>query len=194
LVRLGGYDATLNACGDLDILCRLTQHGGAGVLVPLLLQGYYCNPDGLSQATSQSTTEQNVIFSRARADTPIEILYEVDPRRVGSIAEAWTDLGNLAYEVRVPWGIGPLGDSDFALECYERALAIDSAFRPALHNRYVVLFRAGRFDEAETSLTSINSIEAATVRGMGLGLVDCAAKPRRVGAIYCDGKTLPDRG
>ena len=62
VLSLGGYDPTLSACGDLDILCRLTAYGGSSVLVPIVLQGFYFNPNGLSQASEQSSIEQGIIF------------------------------------------------------------------------------------------------------------------------------------
>ena len=184
VLSLGGYDATLSAAGDLDMLCRLTARVGKSVLVPKVLEGLYFNPDGLSHASGQSRIEQGMIFSRARANTPIEQLYQVDANRAESRASAWTALGNLAIEIRVPWLGGPHRDFEFALQCYEQALAIVPSYEPALHNRYAILFETGRRDEAEASLSSLAPDHAATVRGADLHLVDPAATPRVRGPIF----------
>jgi len=183
-LSLGGYDATLSAAGDLDILCRLTAHRGKSVLVPKILQGFYFNPGGLSQASDHSSIEQGMIFSRARANTPLEHLYRLDAYRPESRASAWTDLGNMAFQIRVPWQDGPLRDATFALHCYERALGLVPSYEPALHNRYAVLFETGRRDDAEASLASLAPGRAATVRGMDLRLVEPRATPCLLGPIF----------
>jgi Glycosyl transferase family 2 len=182
-LSLGGYDSDLYACGDLDILCRLTAHKGKSVLVPQVLQGFYSNPNGISHASSQSEIEQRAIFSRARLNTPIEVLYRIDPDRPDSRAAAWTALGNLAFQVRVPWHTGPLRDAGFALHCYEQALALMPSYEPALHNRYVVVFETHRRVDAEATLDSMTPDQAATVRGTDLRLVDPNATPCVVGPV-----------
>jgi hypothetical protein len=189
LVKLGGYDRNLSACGDLDMLRRLTYSGGTAVLVPEMLQGFYFNPNGISQTSEQSTAEQLALFRQARTTTPIERLYVIEPDNAESEASAWTDLGNLAYQIRVPWHNGPFRDVTFALDCYERALALAPSYQPALHNRFAVLFESGRCREAEATLDSLTSEHAAAVRGGDLRLVDPGAVPSLRGAIFRTSKS-----
>jgi hypothetical protein len=133
LRRLGGYNGDLYACGDLEALQRLTLAGGNAVFVPEVTQGYFSNPAGLSRSSSRSTEEQHVLFERARAHTPLELLYVLDSTPT-SHAQGWTALGNLAMEIQVPWHAGQLGDEAFARECYRRALVHAPSFPPAIEN------------------------------------------------------------
>lgn len=184
LLRLGGFDATYDACGDLDALWRLTLAGGSAVLVPHVLEGFFQNPDGISRATDIAMSEQSAIYVRARHETPLVSLYDIDPNDPAAVASAWTELGNTAMHIKVPWHDGPLNDIVFALECYERALTSLPTHRPALHNRFVVLFDAGRWGEAEDSVDHLSETEAAFVRGSHLGLLSSGVAPAKRGAVY----------
>jgi hypothetical protein len=188
LLALGGFDPTFAACGDLDMLVRLTAQCGTSVLVPALLQGHYSNPGGISRASRDSDAEQRTVFTRARA-LPIDVLYDLPAAQAETAAAAWTDLGNLAYQIRVPWHVQPLRDSAFALDCYERALAHLGDYLPAAHNRYAVLLAVGRQDEAEHGVASLTPERAAVARGADFALIDPVAVPRCRGPVF-----EPDRG
>jgi len=52
---------------------------------------------------------------------------------------AWNNKGN---------ALSRLGKNDWALQCYEQALALDPSYRTAWVNKGYVLAKLGRFDEA----------------------------------------------
>ena len=170
LVDLGGFEASFAACGDLDVLCRLNpgrRQCGAGAAV---LEGFFQNQDGISRATDVSLREQGEIFAKARAETPLDMMYAIDPDDPESVAAAWTTLGNMAFDVRVPWHPDASRDVPFAVECYERALAVVPDHLAANHNRYVALAATGRADEAERDLATLTAARSALVRGQGFAL------------------------
>jgi len=183
LVRLGGFDSSFTACGDLEVLCRLTLAGGVAVLVPQVLEGFFQNPDGISRATDVSLQEQSEVFARARRETPLDRLYSIDPGDAASVAGAWTVLGNMAMQVKVPWHEGPLHDAEFAMSCYERALDAMPKYRSAMHNRYVVQFGDVRWGDAEASLDQLTPREAAAVRGADLDLWGPSIEPAVRGPV-----------
>jgi tetratricopeptide (TPR) repeat protein len=184
LLKLGGFNETYVACGDLDALYRLAVAGGNAVLVPHVLEGFFQNPDGLSRATDDAVREQAEIFDHARRFTPVEALFAIDPNDSAELASAWTALGNLAMQIRVPWHDEALRDASFALQCYERALDSHPTYRAALHNRMVVLHDEGRWGDADESLGHLDAGEAAHVRGSGLALLAPDVEPARRGAVY----------
>ena len=186
LVNLGGFDESFTAAGDLDALCRLTLAKGNAVLVPQLLEGFFQNPHGISRATDTSTREEVDIKNRARAQTPLNCLYAIDRANAGSVAAGWTALGNKAVETRVPWHTRSLNDVHVALGFYERALAAAPGCPEALHNRYVLLFTTGRFEEAERSLDHLAGAGAARIRGAGAELLHPSIEPAVRGPVFED--------
>ena len=184
LSRLGGFDPSFSACGDLDALCRLTQVGGNAILVPHVLEGFFQNPEGISQASSTSQREQAEIFARARRETPLTALFALDTGDASAVAAGWTALGNMAMQIRVPWHDDRLNDRGFALECYRRALSAAPNFSPALHNMYSIFFEAGEFGPAERCLAGLPPAIAARVRGAELALVEPDVEPARRGPVY----------
>lgn len=186
LAGLGGFDATFTACGDLEVLRRLTLAGGQAVLVPQVLEGFFQNPEGITQGSDAAQREERGIFARARAETPLQRLYEIDADDAESVAGGWTTLGNLAMQVRVPWHDKALNDVEFALHCYAQALAALPGYPMALHNVYAVLVLAARFDEADRSLASVAPDAAAQIRGAHLGLLHPNVEPACRGAVFSD--------
>ncbi len=188
LVDLGGFDGSFTACGDLDVLIRLAAAGGNAVLVPQVLEGFFQNPEGISRSNDVALREQFALFADARATIKLSRLFAIDPADVTSLAAGWVALGNLAVHLRVPWHDSRLGDVGFALECYERALAVRPDDRAALHNKYTVLFEAGRFDDAEQSISGIPGEVAARVRGAEISLSQPDIAPAVKGYVF-DGCT-----
>ena len=184
LVSLGGFDASLTACGDLEVLCRLTLAKGKSLLVPQLLEGFFQNPQGISRSTDVSAREQAEVFTRARTETPLNCLYDVDVDDAGSMAAGWTALGNMAVQTRVPWQRGPLNDVESALGFYGHALAASPDYPEALHNRYALLLVAGRVDEAEHSLDHLTPAGAARIRGVGTALAHPSIEPAVRGPVF----------
>lgn len=184
LVELGGFDPSLLACGDLDVLIRLAERGGTAVLVPEVLAGYFHNPEGISLSTDNSILEQVELFTAARANMPLDRLYAIDPGDSLAVGDAWVTLGNFAFDVGVPWHDGPLRDTDFALECYDRALAMSPDHADALHNRYILLVIVGRHAEAVLILDRLPAAEAAVLRGVDLALRRPAIQPAVRGPVF----------
>lgn len=184
LCDLGGFDPSFVACGDLEVLWRLTLARGRAVHVPEVLEGFYKNPDGLSHSTHVALREQFEIFARARRETPIDLLYDIDAGAPEEVADAWVALGNLAVTVRVPWHPAALGDVGFAVECYDRALEADPLCARAMHNRYVVLFQDRQFEAAERSLSGVSAAGASLIRGTSLGLSQPPVEPAVHGPVY----------
>jgi tetratricopeptide (TPR) repeat protein len=193
LLRIGGFDEAFVACGDLEVLQRLTQRGGTAVLVPEVLEGFYQNPSGISHSTDVALREQLGLFAAARASVPLERLYDVDPADPAAAADGWVALGNLALEVKVPWHDGPLRDVGFALQCYERALRLVPGHDDALHNRYCTLVVAGRHAEAEDTVDPLPTDEAACVRSADLGLRRPSVEPATRGPVFV-GRSVSDTG
>ncbi len=186
LEMIGGHDATLSYCGDLMALRHLARAGMRAVYIPEVLLGFFSNPEGLSrQSDAQgSIAEAREITRQSREEFQIEELYAVDPADPLSVADAWTALGVLAIRVRVPWAFAPIPDVGFALECFDRALAVDSDHHDALHNRYATLISSGQPIEAEASLAHLPVDRAVAVRGGDLELRHAAVAPARSGEIF----------
>lgn len=184
LEEIGGFDASLRYCGDLLALRRLADAGMRPVYVPETLWGFHRNPDGLSLSTNGSIEEQRAIHRAAKDETPIERFYAVDPSDPRSVADAWTTLGVLAMRVRVPWIDDAYADTEFALECFERALSFDPNHLDALHDRYAVLYQLGRTRDAEASLDGLPLAFAVTARGYDLELRHATVEPARGGALF----------
>lgn len=187
LEAIGGYDASLQFCGDLLALRRLADAGMRPVYVPETLWGFYRNPDGLSLSTTSSLDEQRVIHEAARSETSIDQFYEVDPADHRAVADAWTALGVLAMTVRIPWLHSEVPDVGFALTCFERALAADPEHLDALHDRYVVLYRQGHAPAAEASLAGLPRAVAVEARGDDLLLRHAPVTPARTGEVFVPG-------
>lgn len=184
LESIGGYDPSLRYCGDLLALRRLADAGLRAVYVPELLWGFHRNPSGLSLSSEGPIEEQREIHRRARAELRMELLYAVDPDDRRALADAWTALGVLAMRIRVPWLHSPAPDVDFALECFHRALDLVPDHVDALHDRYAVLWAAGRPIDAERSLSHLRPDLAATARGADLELRHADVAPARSGEIF----------
>lgn len=184
LSGLGGFNESFEACGDLDALCRLARSGGNAVLVPQVLEGFFQNPQGISRASDTAFKEQAEIFDRARRETPLSALFELDDGDASAVAAGWTALGNMAMQVRIPWHEDRLNDRSFALDCYRRALSAVSNYPPALHNMYSLFFEVGDFEAAESCLAALPPPIAARVRGVDLALVQPSVEPARLGPVY----------
>ncbi|MDO8392077.1 MAG: glycosyltransferase [Actinomycetota bacterium] len=184
LERLHGYDEQLEACADLEVLIRLTAAGGTAVLVPAVLEAFFLNPHGISRATDTSEREQAILYPRARDTTPLHRMYAIDPDDPASVADGWTALGNLAYDVQVPWQDGPLRNTEFALECYARALRARPNHAPALHNRYVILLLTVGTGAAEATVAGFGGADAARIRGTDRALIHPAVQPAVSGPVF----------
>lgn len=184
LQRLNGYDEQFVACADLEVLIRLTAAGGTAVLVPAVLEGFFLNREGISHSTDTSEREQAVLYPLARDTTPLQRMYAIDPDDPMSVADGWTALGNLAYEVQVPWHDGPLRNVPFALECYARALQAWPDHEVALHNRYVLLLLSEGTGAAEATMASLHPAVAARIRGADRALVRPTVQPAVTGPVY----------
>jgi hypothetical protein len=184
LRSLGGFDPSFVACGDLEVLCRLADTGGSAVLVPEVLEGFFRNPDGISQRNDVPIAEQRAIFADARRNVDIHRLYATSPDDVRSVADAWTALGNVAMTASVPWLPEPLLDHTWALECYTRALEVVPLHIGALHNRHVVLRSIGRAEEAEQHLRALPAPVRVEARSSHFGLMAPAISPAVRGPIF----------
>lgn len=184
LEAIGGFDPSLPYCADLMALRRLADAGMRPVYVPEVLWGFYRNVDGLSLGSDAAVLEQREIHRAALVETPIEWLYDVDPSDDRAMADAWTTLGVLAMRVRIPWLHSPAGHDEVALECFERALALEPHHLDALHDRYVMLYQSGRPVEAEASLAGLPAELAVAARGVDLELRHAAIAPSRRGEVF----------
>jgi Glycosyl transferase family 2 len=183
LQALGGFDASFHACGDLDILCRFAASGGVAVFVPEMLEGYFSNPNGVSQASGRSLVEQQSIFRRARDEAEIGKLFQIDESDPASVAGAWTCLGNLALTIRVPWHAGALLDYAFSLDCYSRALDEFEGYGPAVCNRLMVIDAMGRGSGAASPDATLDV--GVTNHAPGLeNLVRPGVQPLVVGPVF----------
>jgi hypothetical protein len=184
LRALGGFDPSFVACGDLEVLHRLAAGGGNAVLVPEVLEGFFQNPGGISNRDEVSFHEQRALAAESRRTIRIERLYAIAAGDADAEADAWTALGNAAMTAFVPWQTGPMLDHEWALDCYERALAVRSEHVPALHNRHVLLRSLGRTDEAERLLCTLSATLQVEARSWHLGLVVTPVEPAVRGPIF----------
>lgn len=120
--KIGLFDPSFKAAGDLEFQMRFTQAGCRAVHVPLALSLFYQNPDGLSLADSTSLREQRAAFGRHRETCPISRMFRLEPGDPSSEAAAWISLGHRALHCPIPWD-RPASFPDFAVECFRRALA-----------------------------------------------------------------------
>jgi glycosyltransferase involved in cell wall biosynthesis/Tfp pilus assembly protein PilF len=154
--KLGVFDTQYMAPGDYDFLLRLAQAGLRAVRVPEFLSLFYQNPKGLSlQSANRSRHEWALIQAKYREEMPIERLFKVVPSNPESVALGWTALGNLAMNIKVPWFDNFSQDVDFAVTCYERALARSPRQPAALNNLAIARALKGQMDLAEPLLRSL---------------------------------------
>lgn len=146
LRALGGFDASLRYAGDYEITVRLAQNGGNALHVADVLSLFYQNPHGLTQASTAAQDEHARIEARARTSTPIERLFKCRPSSSMETARAWTYLGLLALEVRVPWEKGVMRQDAYAFDCMRRAFEIEPECAEATLNYIVAATNTGRGD------------------------------------------------
>jgi len=125
LRQLGGFDATMRGAADYGATLRLMEARKSAVIVPEVLAWFYQNRAGISQASDTSTKEMDVLMNRARNTLDISNIFCVEPDQPAAAAHAWTALGIFASKFIVPWEDQLFEHLDFALACYQKALAID---------------------------------------------------------------------
>jgi FkbM family methyltransferase len=151
--RIGLFDTQYIAPGDYEFLLRFAKTGLRAVRVPEFLSLFYQNAQGLSfQSAARSKYEGNLIYAKYRAEMPIERLYAVNQ---DTATLGWVALGNMAMSFKVPWIDNFSQDSDFAVTCYERALACSPGQPAALNNLAVALVLKGQPERAKSLISAL---------------------------------------
>lgn len=154
--KIGVFDTQYTAPGDYEFLLRMAQAGLRAVRVPEFLSLFYQNPKGLSYNSAvRSRYEWDLIHAKYRDQMPIERLFAVNPNHPESAALGWIALGNFAMNYRAPWFDNFSQEIDFAIICYERALARAPRQAAALHNLAVARILKGQFDRTEPLLRAM---------------------------------------
>jgi hypothetical protein len=129
---LGGFDPTLRAVGDYEILCRMVTKGMEALHIPRVLSAFYQNPKGISQASSAANDEFLDVRGRFRREVdlskvfPIHISDKVDRRG------AHLTLAMHALRGHIPWNDEPVPDVDYAVENLIAAAVLSSSVRSGL--------------------------------------------------------------
>ena len=154
--KIGLFDTQYVAPGDYEFLLRAAQAGLRAVRVPEFLSLFYQNSQGLSfQSMARSRYEGEMIYAKYREEMPIERLFAVNPAHPESVALGWVALGNYAMNFKVPWLDNFSQEIDFAMTCYERALAKSPRQPAARNNLAVARVLKGQPERAESLLQSM---------------------------------------
>jgi len=123
---VGPWDPALRHANDQDLFLRIARRFGA-VHVRETLGLFLQRPDSVAGSGSHDATlrEALQVFRDHRTSWA---LHEIVPGVAHddspfAIAAAWFEVGNLA-------ALGPYTDAEFALQCWQRALAVDAAAEP----------------------------------------------------------------
>ena len=146
LTELGLFDTRWKAVGDYEILMRAAKQGVKVLHVPELLSLFYQNTEGITQQSDLSANEEQEVRNEFRSNIDIATLYGLDPSNPQLIALAWSDLAELAFEIRVPWHEADQGDNAFTIQCLQQSLQLMPDNESAAGN---LLWLLGQYDHLE---------------------------------------------
>jgi FkbM family methyltransferase len=162
LRSMGGFDASLKAVGDYEMLLRFAQEKRKAVLVPEVLSLFYQNQRGLTQGAATSQNEEVAVRNRYRKSLDISKVFFADTTEAEGVA--WNTLGLLAAGCPVPWLEQPAYDETFALHCFEKAATLTPSHPGVLHNLAVQLTRVGKGKQAAAVIAKLDRSHAAALR------------------------------
>ena len=146
LEKIGGFDESLKCVGDYEILLRFMRQGMKPVLVPEILSTFFINRKGLSFGSDTAFKEDIKVKEHYRNAVQAEEIFAVDPSKPRELAKAWINLGNMAAAVAVPWDDQPHSFPEYAISCYQKAVACDPDCKAAWHNLAALSVRMGITD------------------------------------------------
>ncbi|MBC8002298.1 MAG: glycosyltransferase, partial [Opitutaceae bacterium] len=114
--------------------------------VPEILSTFFINRKGLSFGSDTAFKEDVKIKEHYRSVVHAAEIYAVDSSNPRELAKAWINLGNLAAAVTIPWDDQPHSCPEFAISCYQKAVACDASCDAAWHNLAVLSVRIGITD------------------------------------------------
>ncbi len=157
LNELGMFDTRWKAVGDYEILMRAAQRGVKVLHVPELLSLFYQNTDGITQQSDVSANEEQEVRSDFRTNLDISKLYQIDKSDSQLIALAWSDLAELAYEMRIPWHDNNVGDHAYAIQCLQQSLQLMPENELAAGNLLWLLAQHGHQDAGRKFLLQLSN-------------------------------------
>ena len=143
LERIGGFDESLKCVADYEILLRFMRRGLKPLLVPEILSTFFINQKGLSFGSDTAFKEDQKVMERYRSIVRPEEIYAVDSSNPREMARAWINLGNLASATQIPWDDQPRSSPEYAVSCYQKAVALDADCQAAWHNLAALSIRLG---------------------------------------------------
>lgn len=152
LRAMGGFDASLKAAGDYEIMTRLLQRGGSALHVGELLSLFFQNTRGISQADDRSDKEHAAVTASLRKDLDISRVFQCRPEVPNDQALAWTALAISALHFTVPWEDKPFSQHEYSLVCLEKAVQADENCSEAWQTLAGFVTQIGQASEFEGRL------------------------------------------
>ena len=103
LRSLGGFDPSLRAVGDYEVLCRMVNKGMRAIHIPQILSAFYQNPHGLSQKSSGANEEFLRVRNRFRQNVDMSKIFRIDSAHEKDYRGAQLALAVRSISPCIPW-------------------------------------------------------------------------------------------
>lgn len=152
LRELGGFDASLRAAGDYEVMTRLVERGGSALHVGEFLSLFYQNTSGLTQTDRRAADEHETVCNRFRERVDVSKIFACPTGSAKERALALTMLGASSLNFTVPWEDRSMSHGAFAFSCFEKAISTSPDCQEAWQNFAAILLQLGQLDDAEKKL------------------------------------------
>ena len=186
LRQVGGFDPALFCAADYEVILKMVTARMNVVHVPEVLTLFYQNTGGISQSTNRSAEEHALLTNRYRANLDITEIFEVEPNRPTSVADAFAMLGISATKIKVPWEDQTFEHADFAFGCFHAALKLDPENLAAGTHLIALSAKLNRLAQHEAELVARwpKMREWIANFKLGEGTYSPVVKHTRLGPVY----------
>ena len=142
LRSLGGFDSSLRAVGDYEVLCRMVNKGMRAVHIPRILSSFYQNPHGLSQKSTAANEEFLRVRKRFRQEVDISKIFKVDSAQKEDCRGAHLALAARSNSPCIPWHAVSEPDLEYAGANLAKAASCSGPLRSWMIRMMAVILRS----------------------------------------------------